>query len=148
MWKLRQAPSRPICRLPCSSRRSGGSVCDRSLTQPRTPNGAPTNPSWMSADDSPLIVPSSPLCGLLAEAGEKKLDSIGHVSDLSQPMLDPGDAQAQLHFAASRYGIEQPHALEAGAALTLAGVGHHDMVEGGLFAAASSQTDRHHRKFT
>ncbi len=44
---------------------------ERSLTQPRTPNGAPTTPSSMSADDSPLIAAHAsslkalrrPVCG-------------------------------------------------------------------------------------
>src|SRR6202012_919940 len=99
--------------------RSGGSVCDRSLTQPRTPNGAPTKPSWMSADDSPLIVPSWPLCGLFTEAGEKEFDSVGHMRALLEPVLDPGDIQAQLNLGAARHRIEKTHAFQAGSALTL-----------------------------
>ena len=43
-----------------------------------------------------------PLRGLLAEAGEKKLDAIRHVRALAQPMLDPGDVQAQFDFPAAR----------------------------------------------
>jgi hypothetical protein len=92
--------------------------------------------------------PLFPLCGLLTEAGEKELDAIGHVRALAEPMLDPGNVHAQFDFAAARYGIEETHALQAGSTLTLAAVGYHDMVEGRLFAASSSQTDRHHRKFT
>ena len=30
-------------------------MCERSFTQPRTPNGAPTKPSWMSAGESPAL---------------------------------------------------------------------------------------------
>jgi hypothetical protein len=63
-------------------------------------------------------------------------------------MLDTGDVHAQLDFPAARYGIEEANALEAGAALTLTAVGYHDMIKGRLLAAASSQTDRHHRKST
>jgi hypothetical protein len=63
---------------------------------------------------------------------------------LRHPVLDARDIQAQLDFGAARDGIEQAHALEAGAALALAAVGHHHVIERGLLAAASSQTDRHH----
>src|SRR5277367_3078061 len=98
----------------------------------------------MSADDSSLIVPSEALRGLLTEAGEEKLDSVGHVSALAQPVLDTSDVHAQLDFAAARDRVEQADALEAGAALTLTAVGYHDMIKGRLLAAAPSQTDRHH----
>src|SRR5580704_1810004 len=115
-------------RLRCSSRRSGGSVCERSLIHPRTPNGAPTNPSWMSADGSSLIVSplhafkkalQGPLRRLFAEAGEKKLDPLRHMGTLGYPVLDSSHVQAQLDFRTARDGIEKPHALEAGAALAL-----------------------------
>src|ERR1700722_15841679 len=136
-------------KLRCSSKRSGGSVCERSLIHPRTPNGAPTNPSWMSADDSSLIaaLPQAlqrPLRGLFAEAGEQELDAVGHVSAQLEPMFDSRDVQAQLDFGAARHGIEQAHALQACAALAFTTVGHHHVIERGLLAAASGQTNRHH----
>src|ERR1700688_436945 len=138
-----------MCNWRCSSKRSGGSVCERSLIQPRTPNGAPTNPSWMSADVASLIVGplellQGPLGGLLAEAGKKKLDPIRHMGTLGHPMFDSSNVEAQFDFRAARDGIEKPHALEAGAALALAAVGNHHVIERGLLAAASSQTNRHH----
>jgi hypothetical protein len=102
----------------------------------------------MSADESSLIVPFNPLRGLLTEAGEKKFDSVGHVSALAYPMLDPGHIQAQFDFRATRHRIEQAYAFKAGAALAFAAVGHDNVIKRRLFAAASSQTDRHHRKFT
>src|ERR1700692_1753931 len=136
-------------KLRCSSKRSGGSVCERSLIHPRTPNGAPTNPSWMSADDSSLIAAPLklykwPSGSLFAEAGEQILDPVGHVRALGYPMFDSSDVQAQLDFGAACNGIEKAHALEAGAALALAAVGHHYVIERGLLAAASGQTNRHH----
>jgi len=63
-------------------------------------------------------------------------------------MLDPGDVQTQFDFPAARDRIEQAHAFKAGTALAFAAVGHHNVIKGRLFAAASSQPDRHHRKFT
>jgi hypothetical protein len=63
-------------------------------------------------------------------------------------MFDAGNVQAQFDFAAACHRIEEADAFEAGAALTLAAIGHHNVIKGRLFAAASSQTDRHHRKFT
>src|ERR1700731_212200 len=85
-----------------------------------------------------------PLHGLFAEAGEQELDPVGHVSAQLEPMFDSSDVQAQLDFGAARDGIEQAHALQAGAALALTAVGHHHVIERGLLAAASSQTNRHH----
>src|SRR5580698_6581761 len=84
------------------------------------------------------------LGGLLAEAGEQKLDAVRHMGALADPMLDTSDVQAQLDFGAARDGIKKPHALEAGSALALAAVGHHNVIERGLLTAASSQTNRHH----
>src|SRR6202050_1967664 len=141
------------CRLRCSSKRSGGSVKERSLTQPRTPKGAPTIPSSMSEDGSPLIayLTSSwqeSLCGLFAKGSQQVLDAIRHVRALLQPMLDPRHVEAQLDFGAACNGIEEPDALEAGAALAFAAVGHHNVIERRLLAAASSPTDRHHLLFT
>ena len=103
----------------------------------------------MSADDSPLIAISTPwskpYAACLRNDGQQKLDAIRHVRALAEPMLDPRHVQAQLDLGAARDGIEEPDALEAGAALALAAVGHHHVIERGLLAAAPSQTDRHHR---
>src|ERR1700733_981097 len=84
------------------------------------------------------------LCGLFAEGGEQELDPVGHVRAQLEPVFDTSDVQAQLDFGAARYGIEQAHALQAGAALAFTAVGHHHVIERGLLAAASSQTNRHH----
>jgi hypothetical protein len=91
--------------------------------------GAPTNPSSMSADDSPLIAPLEPYAACLRKAGQQELDAIRHVRALAQPMLDTRNVHAQFDFGAARHGIEQPDALEAGAALALAAVGHHNVIE-------------------
>src|ERR1700733_1403837 len=85
-----------------------------------------------------------PLRRLFAEAGEQKLDPLGHVGTLAEPVLDSSDIQAQLDLSAACNGIEKTHALEAGAPLALAAVGHHDVIERRLLTAASSQANRHH----
>src|SRR5882762_4331249 len=100
------------------------------------------------AHREPLKLLQGHLRGLLAEAGEKKLDADRHVGTLGHPVLDSSDIQAQFDFRAARNRIEKPHALEAGAALALAAVGPHNVIKRGLLAAASSQTNRHHLEST
>ena len=56
-----------------------------------------------------------------------------------------GAIQSSNALRSTRDRIEQAYAFKAGAALALAAVGHHNVIEGRLFAAASSQPDRHHR---
>src|SRR5579872_1626299 len=88
------------------------------------------------------------LRGLLAIAGQQELDAVRHVGALRQPMLYTGHVQTQLDLGAACHRIEQSHVLEAGSALPLAAVGHDDVVERGLLAAAPGQTNRHHLEST
>jgi hypothetical protein len=85
---------------------------------------------------------------LLAERREELLDTIRHMSAFADPVLDACDVETQFDFPAAGDRIEQADALEARAALALSAVGHDDVVERRLFAASSSQTDRHHLEFT
>jgi hypothetical protein len=53
-------------------------------------------------------------------------------------MLDPGNIQAKFDFTATGNRIEEPHALEAGAALTFAAVGDNHVIKRGFLTAAPS----------
>src|SRR5277367_3338049 len=106
----------------------------------------------MSEEGSPLIAYLKSLrkflCGLFAKCSQQIFDAIRHVRAFLQPVLDSSHIEAQFDLGAARDGIEQSHAFEAGAALALAAVRHHNVIEGRLLAAASSQTNRHHLRFT
>src|SRR5207302_8770039 len=60
------------------------------------------------------------------------------------PIVDARQIEPELLYAAAGNWIKEPHVLEARAALALAAVGNHDVIEGLVSAPAPRQANRDH----
>src|ERR1700730_6658954 len=77
--------------------------------------------------------------GLLPIGCDQRAHPVGLLRALAYPVVNSRQIQLQLRLAAPGDGIEDPHVLQAQAALPLAAVGHHDVVERLVARPASRQ---------
>src|SRR6056297_1961190 len=133
---------------------SGGSVSEKTLTQPPVPQAPLSRPSSTRSSVSlttgeasvgPLI--SSFCRGLdLGSFGNQVADALGNLCPLLHPMIDALTVDAQALVFAARYRVEEPQALDVSAVTPVAAVGHHNVIERLLLGATACQSDLDHLK--
>src|SRR5690606_28736964 len=149
-----------------------GSVKDRTLIQPRTPNvpailpsvtmrslvrssraGSGTfadsslKPKPQNAHKAPRAPCETMLCGrssLLSVLLHEARDALGKARTFAHPVVDAVELQFELALFSCRNRVVEAHLLQDRSALAVAAVGNHDVVEGLLFRPAAGEPNRNH----
>src|SRR6185437_10090412 len=83
-------------------------------------------------------------CRLLPVGSDKGAHALGLLRALGHPVVDACEIELQLRLAAPRDRVEKSDVLEAQAALALAAVRHHYVIEGLIPRPAPRQANGYH----
>src|SRR5690606_20545810 len=122
---------------------SGGSVYDRILSHPLTPNAPLMRPSRTRVSSRlslrPLIASrrASRRLGAAAILLDQALHALGRLRTLRQPVAGPLEVDLQALLGAGRDRVEKAQAFDVAAVAARSTVGDHDVVERPLLRAGA-----------